>query len=303
MPGFCVPVDDEGLGSTDQGLPKDDSPEEPALKKTFWCHAMCGSYHEKLYYAEPPAAPFESINLSNVVMASQKEGDRSLKVIEAKKRCTLCGRTDYLKHKCNQKLVDGSSRSCTRLMHLGCARQAGFDVTPTLRYEGEDRFGERDGVVSGNVACLEHSTGEDFGLRDRIQALMSLEAASSKRQKLGPKKFSGECFHAACRVIQCLSWAWRWADWWVGHGACMPVVDKIVAQKMMVKKVKKPKKPVPVEAPDMSSTSGRKRKKTAKLIEESESETEEEIVVMGPSKLVRIVHDDEVPDRNMEQRR
>ena len=77
------------------------SSSQPAnlLKKAFWCHAMCGAYHEKLYYSEPPAAPFESINLSNVVMSTQKEGDRELKVIEAKKRCILCGRADYLKHK------------------------------------------------------------------------------------------------------------------------------------------------------------------------------------------------------------
>ena len=104
------------------------------------------------------------------------------------------------------------------MMHLGCARQAGFDVTPSGRYGGEDRFGPRDGVVSGNVACLEHSTGDDFGLRARLKALVDLEENATKRQKIGPKKFSGECFHAACRVIQCLSWAWRWADWWVGHG-------------------------------------------------------------------------------------
>ena len=82
------------------------------------------------------------------------------------------------------------------------------------------------------------------------------------------------------------------------------MVTKIVAQRTTVK-VKKAKKPSPVESTDKSNTSGRKRKKTAKLIDESSaSESENEVIeVMGPSKSVKIVHDDEVPDRNMEQRR
>ena len=27
-------------------------------KKAFWCHATCGSYHDKCYWDEPPAKPW-----------------------------------------------------------------------------------------------------------------------------------------------------------------------------------------------------------------------------------------------------
>ena len=109
-------------------------------------------------------------------MSNQKEGARSCLFIQAKQRCILCGRNDLLKAQCSQKLegqTEGIRKNCQRMMHLGCARQAGFDVAPTGRYEGEPP--ERAGIKEGNVACLQHSTGEDYGLKARIKILMAIE--------------------------------------------------------------------------------------------------------------------------------
>ncbi|GMH97528.1 hypothetical protein TrVE_jg7911 [Triparma verrucosa] len=205
-------------GGSSESCPIAGASEPPKLKKkAFWCHAACGAYNDKCYYDEAPAEPWSSINITNVAMSNQRPDARTCLFIQAKQRCILCGRNDMLKVKCNQQLGGGGGRgsSCQRMMHIGCAKQAGFDVSPTGRYEGEPP--ERTGVTSGNVACLQHSTGEDYGLKAKIKILMAIENNRGVRGANSSNK-SAAAFHAACKIICSLGWAWRWADWWVSHG-------------------------------------------------------------------------------------
>ena len=212
--GRCT-IADSNSSVTSHATSSTGDSDNNALSKVLFSHAVCGAYNEKVFYSPPPAREYESIDVTNVAMANQAEGTRQLDYIAGNKFCILCGHSQFLKAKCNQKLVGSTSCGCTRFMHLSCARQAGFDVCPTGRYE--PLIPMRDGVLEGNIGCLEHSTGEDHGLKEMIRMLMSIENSKGVDAANTSVK-SAQAFHASCKIVNILSWAWRWCEWWVGHG-------------------------------------------------------------------------------------
>jgi hypothetical protein len=120
--------------------------------------------------------------------------------------CIVCGRKKGSRIKC-------SMEDCKHgLMHVTCARAAGFEVSHS------------DNVKGGfYLRCFHHSQNAN-NLRARLEDLLEVEISRSS-SKTGYKKFdkgfqpmtwdhAASLLHSAVTVLRVMGWAWRWADWW-----------------------------------------------------------------------------------------
>ena len=121
-----------------------------------------------------------------------------------KRFCLLCGSNQGAKVQCN---TEGCKQE---LMHVTCARAAGFEVT-----HGDD--------IGFFLRCYRHSESPN-NLRARLEDMLEVEICRSKN-KVFDKGFlpmtwehASSLYHSAVNVLRVIGWAWRWADWWVAEG-------------------------------------------------------------------------------------
>ena len=187
--------------------------------KAYFGHACCGEYNDRIFYNNELES-VEKLDVTNIAKTSQPVDAVRLDFVDPKSRCILCGSDNYCKVKCNQKIkvvVDeakGVSKktNCNRMMHVGCARQVGLDLSNSREGGNPD-----EEVEDGNIGCFEHSTLRRGGLRSKLAMLVALEGGKGANGADDEAK-SSKAFHTACRIVNILSWGWRWGLWWASHG-------------------------------------------------------------------------------------
>ncbi|GMI36248.1 hypothetical protein TeGR_g2277, partial [Tetraparma gracilis] len=175
---------------------EEEKKEEDKIK-AWWGHSCCAKWTPELFFSDD----LGSIDATNIAMATQKRKTK-LFLIRDKKACVICGSTDYMKTGCDTK-------RCDNFMHVGCARQSGFEVSTAIDDELPD---EEEHILQ----CYTH-TDEEFALKGRIASLLDVMGGANVTDvncANGQQKASRALFRAA-RVVSILAWAWRWGDWWV----------------------------------------------------------------------------------------
>ncbi len=144
-----------------------------------------------------------SIDCSNIIMA------HGIGHVDGKKYCSLCGRKDGAKNPCAH-ITGNKHKQCPMRFHPTCGREAGFDVTndhPLLEISN---------------MCFVHGRCE-YAFRAMLEDMIEFEKvrAGNDLKKSGGSmslESATNIFNAGVRVLRCLGWAWRWAEWWVHYG-------------------------------------------------------------------------------------
>jgi hypothetical protein len=165
--------------------------------KTWWGHSSCGKWCKELFF-DPDEA---KICATNVAMATQPYKTK-LNLIRPKEHCVLCGSADYMKSACHEP-------HCRRFMHVTCARLAGFEVS----IESDDT----DPLIDYHVLMCNLHQDSLFTLKNKVKMLVDYMDRQDITSANSTNKAS-KALYAASRVLSNLSWAWRWADWWITHG-------------------------------------------------------------------------------------
>ncbi|GKY91265.1 hypothetical protein MPSEU_000099100 [Mayamaea pseudoterrestris] len=182
--------------------------ERSLFGRPFWIHSLCAMWHPK-----PRLLLTGKVDLSDVVMS---EG---MRLVAPGHVCLLCGQKIGLTVLCDHPdcyyIINGERfRSA---FHATCARQAGLEVNST-----------DDGLDRPYVKCYRHG-GNEFNLRAKLEDLIELEkdrAGPSLTRTEQPMKFAHatKLMHLAIPVMRMLSWAWRWAEFWVDYDSTWEVL-------------------------------------------------------------------------------
>eukprot|EP00594_Rhizosolenia_setigera_P011042 CAMPEP_0178967762 /NCGR_PEP_ID=MMETSP0789-20121207/17808_1 /TAXON_ID=3005 /ORGANISM="Rhizosolenia setigera, Strain CCMP 1694" /LENGTH=520 /DNA_ID=CAMNT_0020653475 /DNA_START=368 /DNA_END=1931 /DNA_ORIENTATION=+ len=184
------------------------------LKKTLfgkqiWCHAVCGMWHPHCKYInQAKKERFDSIDCTGIVMANGKQHTTN------KNACELCGHFAKAKVVCSTKKCGFLSRKEGKYTkyghyHVSCARQAGLEVADV----------EKNNLAHFELQCFTHKRAE-FAFRAKLEDLLEIERT---RSGLNFEDFNGPMSHGhaakllnfSIYIMQCLGWAWKWAEWWV----------------------------------------------------------------------------------------
>lgn len=161
----------------------------------FSCNKQCQ------YINHTKEERFDSFNCSLIVMADGKHHHFN------NKACELCGHFAKAKIVCSTKKCDFLSQHEGKYKkyghyHVSCARQAGLEVGDL--YE---------------LQCYKHKSAE-FSFRAKLEDLLEIEQMRSgpnlenfdRHMSYG---HAAKLLNFSIYIMQCLGWAWKWAEWWV----------------------------------------------------------------------------------------
>ena len=176
--------------------------------RQIWAHSSCGIWHPLVDMAQRDGE--DQFDCTMIIMSNGMGHVNSSHV------CNLCGRHDKIKMACStigcRVHSDSKTKPPPYRFHITCARQAGLQVSDKT-INGETHF---------LVHCFFHMSCE-YVFRARLEDLLEIEKNRSGRKlqqqtKAMSMSHASRLHHFSVTVLQQLSWAWKWADWWVAYG-------------------------------------------------------------------------------------
>jgi len=157
-----------------------------------------------------PLCTFEDdkFDCTAVVMAN------GVKHINVAHTCAICCAHEGVKVACSTENCKawGDDRKHPYRFHLTCARQAGLEVSDC----------EHNQTINFKKSCFNH-VGSEHVLRAKLEDFIELERIRGgidlkKICKPMTLNHAAKLLNWSVYILQCLGWAWRWAEWWVQNG-------------------------------------------------------------------------------------